>query len=180
MVGIGSLAVLSLVASAPGQSASDSMFGLKMGLFYPSSAALRDALGGQWFSIGLTRVRTGARAGTKIVTDLELIRHKDGGNKVAMFTPSVSVYKDFAQPGDKTFPFVSVGAGLSYFDYTLTTAGVRSSTKRLGPSLIMQAGYIVDGRFIFTLRYNWMPNYDGYGFSGLSISAGYSFFRLPF
>lgn len=156
------------------------MFGLKVGVFYPTSASLRDALGGQWFSFGLSRVRSHARSGTRIVTDVELIRHKDGGNKAAMFTPSISVYKDFAQPGERTFPYLALGAGLTYFDYTLTTGGVRSSTKRLGPSLVFQAGYVIDGRFLLSLRYNWMPTYDGYGFSGLTLSAGYSFFRFQF
>ncbi len=178
------LAPLSLAVSlAAGHSpvlrlGSDSMFGVRAGLFFPTSAALKDVMGDRWFSFGLARVRKEARGGTKLVIDLEMIRNRNGDNKVAMLTPSATLLKDFAEPGATTFPYVGVGLGLTYFDYSLRANGVYQSTKRVGPSVNLQAGYVIDSRFVVSIRYNWMPSYDGFGFSGFTISAGYGFIKF--
>lgn len=153
-------------------------FGIKAGVYSPTSGALRDALGDRWFSFGVGRVRTEAKAGWRTGPDLEIIKHTNGANKAAFVTPSFVASKDFGPEGAKSFPYVSAGVGLSYFDYSLTRAGVTNSVKRFGPSAHVQAGYVFEGRFFVALRYNIMPSYDGYGFSGLNLSVGYGFIRF--
>lgn len=155
-----------------------SLWGVKAGFFTPSSPALRDVMGNRWFSFGVTRVRSSARSGTKIVADFELIRHSSGDNKVAMFTPSATLYKDFAEPGQTSFPYVGVGVGITYFDYRLQNGTHVDSVKRLGPSASLIAGYVFQGKFFVSARYNLAPSYDGYGFSGLTLSAGLGFLRF--
>ncbi len=179
---IGSAALtcaLAICSNAPVQdSGSKSLWGVKAGFFTPSSAALRDVMGDKWFSFGVTRVRNSARSGTKIVADFELIRHTSGDNKVAMLTPSATLYKDFAQPGETSFPYVGVGVGVTYFDYRIKNGARYDSVKRIGPSACLIAGYVFQGKFFVSARYNIAPSYDGYGFSGLTLSAGFGFLRF--
>lgn len=154
------------------------LYGVKAGLYSPSSGALRSALGDRWFSFGVGRIRPSAKAGWKSGPDIEIIKHTNGANKAAFVTPSFVASRDFGTEGAKSFPYVSVGVGLSYFDYTLTLGGLTDSVKRFGPSAHLQAGYVFEGRFFVSLRYNIMPSYDGYGFGGLNLSVGYGFIKF--
>lgn len=173
-----SIALLGATAAPVQNSAPKPFWGVKAGSFFPSSAALRQVMGGQWFSFGVTRVRSSAREGTRIIADFELIRHTSGDNRVAMFTPSATLIKDFGVPGQGSFPYAGIGVGLTYFDYRLRNGAQVDSVKRLGPSGHLVVGYVFDGRFFVSARYNLAPTYDGYGFSGLTLSVGYGFVRF--
>jgi hypothetical protein len=176
---LSSIAVASALSHASAQPLGlKGMFGIKAGFYTPSSGALRDALGDRWFSFGVGRVRTEAKLGWRTGPDIEIIRHKRGANKAAFVSPSFVISRDFGVEGAKSFPYISAGVGLSYFDYTLTRGGATDSVKRIGPSAHLQAGYVFEGRFFVSLRYNVMPSYDGYGFSGLNLSVGYGFIRF--
>jgi hypothetical protein len=180
MIGMSALSCAVALVTASGVPASSNkpLWGVKAGFFTPTSAALRDVMGNRWFSFGITRVRSEARSGTKIVADFEMIRHTSGDNKVAMVTPSATMYKDFAEPGQKNYPYVGAGLGLTYFDYRLRNGAQFDSVKRIGPSAHLIAGYVFDGKFFVSARYNIAPTYDGYGFSGLTLSAGFGFIRF--
>jgi hypothetical protein len=75
-------------------------------------------------------------------------------------------------------PFVSVAAGPSYYDYSLTRGAERFATKRVGWNANARAGVTFNQRLQVQVRYDLYSVTDGFRFDGLTLSLSYQALRF--
>jgi len=160
--------------------ASDSPWtGVEAGIFYPSNGPLRDALGDQWISLGLSSVKAVKQDRFKLTTDWHVIGQDKNGNKVLLVTPSFGVIFPFGKYTGSTQPYLAVRAGITYMDYSITNANDdRFSAKRFGYNGNVELGVNVGGRLNVALRYDVHSEFDDFSFNGLSITLKYGILKF--
>lgn len=180
---LGLLAVLAVPAAA--QDDVSRYLGANIGVFFPSDGKLREALGDSWLSIGATAVTGESYARRAPSFDWEAISKSGSGNKVFMLAASYGFTFPLGQrrmgygmASTGARPYFAVRAGLSYVDYAIGVGAARVGAKRIGPNANAELGINIGDRLNVSARYDLMPAYDGYGFSGLSLSLKYGLLRF--
>ncbi len=156
----------------------DSYFGPQVGLFYPQSTVLKNALGDSWFSFGASRIRLFDMNQRKIAHDWQAISQRDNGSNIFILTGSLGYVMPLAQEGATTQPYFAVRGGLAYIDYAIETPGGRESGKRIGGNANMALGMLISNRLNIEARYDWWSGYDGLSFNGMTLSARYGIVRF--
>lgn len=172
------LASVALLASASAAFAQGSGYGPQVGVFFPASKELRDALGSSWFSIGFTQVPT-QRAGRQLIsTDYNVLAADRFGNRLFILTPSVGILLPLSEEGSETSLYAAVRAGVSYIDYNITTNGVQRRGNSFGFNGNVELGMYIGERFNIAARYDLFSEKDGLNFNGLTLSLRYSIVRF--
>ena len=174
------LATLSLVAIPLAAQAQNSQFaGPEVGIFLPADADLRNALGSQWVSFGVSTMRQGSTVQRKLGTNFNLISQSKNGNKVFLGSYSFGVVIPFSENGNSEFqPYIALRGGLNYTDYAISQGINRFSAKRIGYNANAEFGVQFGDRLTLSARYDLSPNYDGFSFNGLSLSLRYGLLKF--
>jgi len=177
------LASLAVPALAQSQ---DRWFGPEVGIFYPTSAKLRDALGSSWVSLGAGATSLNQRQGRKMGWDWETVSQSKDGSKVFMGSVSYGLVMPLSGLPDVGLsrrisgmqPYWALRAGGSYIDYAVNVPGGRSSGKRMGLNANAELGVLIGDRLKVSARYDYFPEHDGLNFSGITLSARYGLLRF--
>ncbi len=171
------ITTLALAASVAAQ-AQTRYIGPDIGVFYPSSSTLRDALGDSWFSIGATTMRDGVQQAKALGTNWNVISKSNGGNKVFMGSYSLGIYQPLSGPENSIRPFFALRGGAAYIDYALGPSNARTAGKRLGYNANVEFGITFNEKLSLSARYDVFSKYDGLSFDGLSLSLRYALVKF--
>jgi hypothetical protein len=148
----------------------DSFLGPSVGVFFPTDGDLRDAMGTTWFSFGASRVRIDPYSKHNLGFDWNAFSKSNDGNKVFMLAGTIGYTVPLAEPGAAVRPYFAVRGGLSYIDYAIGDPAVnRVGAKRIGFNGNAELGINVGERLNVSARFDAMPSYDGFNFSGFSL-----------
>ncbi|MBS1709727.1 MAG: outer membrane beta-barrel protein [Armatimonadetes bacterium] len=162
--------------AAPAASFAQTFVGPEVGLFYPSSGTLRDAIGSSWFSFGLGRLNLNDYGRTKVTPNFNIITGDSGGSKVAIVSYTLGVVQSLKGTGlskSSMTPYFAYRGGLSYTDYAVNANGGRISGKRLGYDVNAEIGVLFNNNLSLAARYDLVSEHDGLNFNGLSLSLKY-------
>lgn len=160
------LTVLSSCAFAGGLSAS-------YGIYYPSSQAVRDLLGSQWRSYGISPGLTaGGQRG--ISTDINIISRSQSGNKLTLATFSAGLGQTYPQGGSmNAVPYAALRVSGTYADYELGLGGGLDRSKFL-LGWNAEIGITFAERLTIAARWDQFQKADGLRFDGFSVQAMYT------
>jgi hypothetical protein len=181
------VALVGAAALSPAQSG-QAWAGPELGVFFPTSGKLREALGNSWISFGAGTLRTSQTSERRrLALDWETVSQSKSGSKVFMGAVSYGYVIPLGDAGE-TFgiqrgqsnfqPYAALRAGASYIDFAVNTNGGRESGKRLGLNANAELGVLVGDRLRVAARYDIFPSHNGLNFSGLTLSARYGLFRF--
>ena len=168
----GSILSIAVVLAAVSAEAQTRYIGPDVGVFYPNSSTLRNALGENWVSIGATTMRSDAGSRNGIGTNWNVISKNSGGNSVFMGSYSLGLFQPLSDMSG-TRPYVAVRGGLSYIDYAIGPDTARIAGKRFGYNANAELGIIFSGRLTLSARYDVFSEHDGLNFDGLTFSLSY-------
>ncbi len=177
LVPICALTALAASAVTYGQAS----IGPAVGVFFPSSGALRDAIGPSWISFGLGHVDTQKYDRTKVAPNFNVISGDGNGNRVFIVSYTLGVTQPLSQVGlsrSSFVPYVAYRGGLSYTDYAVTMGGSRVGGKALGYDINAEIGILFNKNLTLSARYDLVSEHDGLNFNGLSLSLQYGIARF--
>lgn len=182
------LPALGIIAAASAFGQSNQTFaGPELGVFFPADKSLRDALGNNWVSFGLGRLRVDQADKRRFAWDVEFTSQSKSGSKVFMGALSYGILMPLgggSQPyalsrsGLNISPYAAIRAGGSYIDFAVNTNPGRQSGKRIGLNANAELGILIGDRINLSARYDLNPSHNGLSFSGLTLSARYGLFRF--
>lgn len=153
---------------------------LEAGAYLPTSSALQDALGKQitTFSFG-PGVIANPRQGTSS-PEFAFITARKNGNKLFIVPLTLGYQKNLGAGPDSQFvPYVKVGAGIAYYDYSIRdSSGVKTAAKRFGLTSNVAVGLVISKRLTVQAQYNVFSKADGLDFNGLRLTASFTLFGL--
>lgn len=155
--------------------------GVKGGVYLPSQSVMKDVFGSSIFVFGLSFDDFSRQADKwRLTLDFDFISGREDGDKFFAAPVMASVGRVFGSPGDDFRPFVRVGAGVAYFDYSITNpdSNERFSTKRLGFGGDVEVGFFLNDKFRLSAKYLLFSKADDFDFSGLQITATYNVFKF--
>lgn len=165
-------AATSLVGALSSFASADS-YGLSIGagIFYPSSAAVRDAFGSEWLNIGVAPGSSRSSIGGRLDYDLQIQSRSKYGNRMFLITPTVGWSQGFGNDAKGTIPYVAARIGPAYTDFRLfgdTERGIIINTN-------FELGATVGERLRVFGRYDAYSKRAGVNFSGFSLNAQWLF-----
>ena len=176
------LAVAVTVAAPVFATAQDRYFGPEVGIFFPSNAAMRAALGDEWISFGASTMTTGSFRGTPIGTNWNAVSQSRNGNTVFIASYSLGTMQFLGDNRGRASgglqPFVALRAGVSYIDYAIGSGLNRTSAKRVGYNANAEFGVQITQQFVVSARYDIYSRYDGFTFDGLTLNLRYGLVRF--
>lgn len=160
--------------------ADDRYIGPEFGFFIPTDSKLRDALGSQWFSIGLSTSREGELLRNRLGSNTNFISQSRNGNKVFIGSYSIGLFAPIGdgRPGGGTRLYWAARAGVSYIDYAIGAGAARESGKRIGYNANAEIGILFTDRLALSARYDVNSRHDGFNFDGLSLQLRYGIARF--
>ena len=151
-------------------------WGIRGGVFIPSSAELRDGIDDAWYSWGIGPMNLGSKRGRVMTGDIQVISHSGKGNRALMLLPTYGLmYTREEKQGETFVPYVAARVGPSYVDYRLTTGSGTFSGRRWGSTGNVEVGAFLGPRFRVHARYDALSKMQGINFSGLSAGVTLQF-----
>lgn len=149
-----------------------------VGYFRPSNGLIRDVFGDSFkFDPDFGSLKISQD--WKLKPSVNMVSAHKHGNKFAVVPVQAVLERAFADPDEAQFvPFVRIGAGPTYNDYSFDTGGSHYANKRVSWGGSLEAGVILNSRFRLSARYNQFAKVEGFDFSGLTLSAQYSVFSF--
>lgn len=161
-------------------------WGVDVGVFHPTSSEIRDAFDENMFRIGFRPFTSHISDKWKFIVDVTVISANLHGNKLFALPITGGFTRSFADEEENTVPFVQVGVGPAYYDYSITRPGAedvrptgtagdrRFSTKRVGGNANIELGVVLNKRFAIVGRYDYFTKTDDFDFSGASLTISYA------
>jgi hypothetical protein len=163
-------------------------------VYFPSSAQIRSLFGARLYSFGATPW-TGNSTKSGLSPEIGVINGDMNGNKFLVIPIALAYEKDFVASdsssngviirrgggglGSSLVPYLRVSAGVSYFDYSITTAaGNYYSTKRLGSNAGLEAGLKVSTSAKLFVKYDLFSTEQHFSFNGVQVGVVVSLARL--
>lgn len=158
-----------------------SSWGVKAGIFMPTSSELRKVFGDNWFSFGLTPQQS--NTAEKDVTfgfDIGLILANSGGSNLTLIPLTAGYTMVFTDRSNAVVPYGAIRAGVAYYNYSITPPG---GSQALSDSTInitgnAELGVIFSQKFTLAARYNWFAESNHFDFDGLTLWAELQLFRF--
>jgi hypothetical protein len=155
--------------------------GVKGGLFFPTDSEIKDIFGSSIFVIGVSFDDFTRQADKwRLTFDFDFITGKDGDDKFFAAPVMASIGRVFGKRGDQARPYVRFGAGLAYFDYSITrpSTGERFSEKKIGFGGSAEVGLFFGERVRISAKYVAFSEVDEFNFSGLQLTATFNLIRF--
>ncbi len=153
---------------------------VEAGAYLPTSSKIQDALGKQITTFGFGPGTIANPKGGTLSPDFAFITARKNGNKLFILPVTMTYQKTLGDAATaNVVPFVSVGAGLAYFDYSIRDqAGVRTAAKKIGLTGTASVGVVISKRLTLSAEYNVFSKQDGLDFNGLKLTATLTLFKL--
>jgi hypothetical protein len=169
----------SAALSAFGQSTSPRYeLGASVGDYIPSSTILRNALGDNVFTLGLTPLVFGRPAANRITPSFNIIGADQRGSNFLLVPVTLGYEYHFGDPTASTIPYARVDAGVCYFNYSIETPGPTINGSRFGETADLEVGveFLKDIRL--SARYYLFSEESGLSFNGLQLNLAIGIIRL--
>ena len=144
------------------------------GTYMPKDATVKSIFGSSSFAwgFGLGTASRANRAGLGF--DMSGISLSASNNRFFSIGATYG-YEVQSGKGSATMTYARVGTGIGYFDYDLTV-GLSNLTGHVAKQYsLAEAGIVLSNRVTVSAQYMLMPKLSGLDFSGLRLSAMYSF-----
>jgi hypothetical protein len=162
-------------------------WGIDVGVFRPMSGEIRDKFGDNLLRIGFRPFSRRISDDWKFIFDFMIISASRRGNRMLVVPITFGFTRSFAKPDDDTIPFVQLGAGPAYYDYSIERdtgvppAGVgsieRFRGKKIGGNANVELGVIWNQRFALVGRADFFTKTDDFDFSGLTFTLSWAAFK---
>lgn len=153
--------------------------GPSVGLFIPTGSEMRNAFDSQLLTYGFGPSSADRPKERRFVSDFNVVSARRNGNKLFLFQVLQTYEIQFGDRERRIVPYARGGAGLAYYDYSITKRnGSRVSTKAGGWSATAEAGIVFNRQIALSARYNLFQRRDGISFDGWSLSATYTLLRI--
>ena len=175
---LGALVTLVSSACAQQQNNQQSNLGPSVGLFYPTNSEIKKDLGSSFLRIGFGGVGQARPSEGSISPSISTILASGNGNHLVIVPYTFGYEYHFGMDTDSpAVPYVRPFAGVSYYDYSITTTtGSHYGVKRLGGTAGIEGGLQVGSKLRLSAAYNFFTQTSGLNFNGLSLSATYTLF----
>lgn len=146
--------------------------GVRVGVFFPTSSTVKNALGDTWLSYGFNFGTIENVDGRKMGGDTFFVTREARGNRLFLGTLSYGVTVPLGAYNRTTQfrPFFAVRGGISYADYRIGAVG--------GSNIIFNAnaelGVNLTENFQVSIRYDMNTRTRGFDLSGGSLTARYN------
>ena len=150
---------------------------IKLGAFFPSGSALKDAVGKTWFSAGAEYAVTQGASSTTAQSLLPLgyvdyAENSSHGIKADYVGVGPGVRYYLTPPGAGTLtPYVGAGIGA----YFLHASGFGSSDNKTRFGYRLNAGVEFSQSYLFEINYTDPSSLDGAQFGGFNVQVGARF-----
>ena len=144
------------------------------GTYMPKDATVKSIFGSSSFAwgFGLGTASRANRAGLGF--DMSGISLSASNNRFFSIGATYG-YEVQSGKGSATMTYARVGTGIGYFDYNLMV-GLSNLTGHVAKQYsLAEAGIVLSNRVTVSAQYMLMPKLSGLDFSGLRLSAMYSF-----
>ena len=147
--------------------------GVGVGVFFPTSAKVRDRFGDSWYGFGLSFGGSGCPSCPTLGTDFAFVSRDSGNNYVYLLPVGVSYIYPLPATAN-VVPYVGVGADLVFSDILSIPDNVHAGI-RMGTELGLITGIAFFQNWQLQARYNFLSPIAGFDFSGLSLSTSVTF-----
>jgi hypothetical protein len=152
--------------------------GPSISVYYPTGRILKDAFSSRILSFGFGPVDAVSATKGRFRTGINLITANQSGNKL-LLVPLSAIYERDLNPNESlTRPYVRLGAGVTYYDYSFRSGGNRYSNKAVGGSGFAELGLNISGRLNIYGKYNAFTQKDGVNFNGWSLGISYGVLKI--
>ena len=145
-------------------------YGVKAGIYFPTSNKTRDIFGTNWWSLGFSPIAFGSGAWHSTI-DTSVVSHSENGNSIFLATLGFGTTSSFGDKNARFKPYISAHTGPMYVDYSFTYGGNYTSDRRVSWEGSAEVGIVVQQTFSIGVRYDLTPRLSDVDFSGLSLQA---------
>ena len=158
----------------------DNYLGVEAGVYFPTDPTIRDVFGTSVAKVGFNYGNFGRQADKwRLTGNFNFISANKDGSRFFLVPVTAAVGRMFGQPGDNSRPYVRVGAGLAYMDYSVEVSSVdRRRARKILPTAGAEVGVVIGDRLRLAGTYNWFAETDGLDFTGFQLTLGYSLIRF--
>jgi hypothetical protein len=146
--------------------------GVRVGVYFPTSEAVRNGLGDTWLSYGFNFGSVQTRDGQMMGGDTFFVSREARGNRLFMGTLSYGVTVPLGEYNrfSSFRPYVAVRGGITYADFRIGTTNGSNFTFNANA----EVGVTLSDNFQIALRYDMNSRTRGFDLSGASITARYN------
>lgn len=152
--------------------------GPSVGVFLPTDTKIQSIFGSSIFKFGVSLGPAPKLSADKFGPSLAVVDVSNGGQHVTVLAGMVSYNLAIPSPSKRFLPYVKLGVGGSYADYSFNYGVNHYSAKKILPVVQAEAGIVFERNWELSAAYDWIGSTDGFNFSGLSISLTYTVFRF--
>jgi hypothetical protein len=167
------VAISVLAASAVGVMAQRySPQGMRVGIFFPQSGDVQDALGDSWWRVGFSSQTPQRSEDWESSYDVTYLWQSRYGNRATLLPITFGVTK-LMSPDSEVSPYVSFRAGPYIGDVRIGGMGIDDT--KVGMNSNATLGILVGETFYVEGRYDYFSKFEGADFSGWMITLGFRF-----
>ena len=155
-------------------SAAFAQISVSAGTYMPRDATIKSIFGSSSFAwgFGLGKANRAQRGGLGF--DLSGVSLSASNNRFFSIGATYG-YEVQSGKGTATMTYARVGTGIGYYDYNMTV-GINNLTGHTAKQFsCAEAGIVLSNKVSISAQYMLMPKLSGLDFSGLRLSAMYSF-----
>jgi hypothetical protein len=150
-------------------------FGPSIGIFSPTSTAVKDTFGSSWTRFGLRPFLTEVPDRWRFMFDLSYYAMDDGTDQAKLVPITAGFIRGLSQHKDM-LTYMAVNMGPYYAN--IDAPSVPISKKGWGVNTNATFGIVFNQRWSLEARYEYMTKFAGFDFSAFSISAGLRLFDI--
>ena len=152
--------------------------GVSIGDYIPSDTTIRNALGSNIFTIGLSPVAFGRPASGKFTPSFNIIGADQHGSNFLLIPVTLGYEYHLGDDKGSTVPYARIEAGVAYMNYSIETAGPTINGSRFGGTgdVIVGVEFLKD--FRLSAGYYLFTQESGLSFNGLQLNLTIGIIRL--
>ena len=150
-------------------------FGPSIGLFNPTGSAVQDTFGGNWTRFGLRPFLTEVPKRWRFMFDLSYYAMDDGTDRATLIPITGGFMKGLSQHKDM-LTYAALNMGPYYANVDAPSVGINKTGWGLNTNATL--GIVLNQRWSFEARYEFMNEFSGFDFSAFSLSVGLRMFDI--
>src|SRR5579871_5019709 len=138
---IAALAATTALAAAQNPDNKGTYLGFELGAYFPSDKTIRNVFGSTLPRVGINFINNNQPDKMKLSFDFAVIGATKNGNRFLAIPVTAGLGQQYGSPGSGARPYWRVGAGLSYFSYSIdpTNSGTFISANQVGFTAVAEA-----------------------------------------